>query len=404
MLLNLNRPNIRGIKKCRFCGYYNGNRSKSCKNQNCPQFLECARSINKRQSKLTLESSVDPITINTGDEVQYYSVRVSAGNCENSRNFVKIEESTIETDRNTVIICRTAVCYVDSCMKSVTNVANCRHIAECSNQSPKPKAKEMPVSQTKFLKFFSHLTEPERSDLWDYYYSTCSSTAVQQLRDNVFAVKAIPIPCGSDKENSREPNFPTTTGTNDFVHCELGQNFGGGPTFHCSCRGASPNNNLCQHILLLYSAIDGNCNLRNHFKMHLDVACKELDLHELDLLDLDWDLRADAYIDHMINEEFLMDQTLELEFNGDFEDILQAAEEILQNPSESQKKDAGQRRDEDKMSLSVSFDSILTSIIERMNCSFSSGGNDTSAQEFIFCVHNVRGGGEREREITWQSN
>lgn len=422
MLLNLNRPNVRGIKKCRFCGYYNGNRSKSCKNQNCPQFLEC--NVNNRLMKSTsknvplrMDSPIDPITIHTSDDVQYFSVRVAEKLSGNSRDFVKIEESTIETDRNTVIICRTAVCYVDSCMASATNFANCPHIVECTSQVAKGSASQVPIIRTKFLKFFSHLTEAERTELWDYY-ATCSTTAVQQLKGNLFVVKAN-WSCGN-KENSRGLNV--SPGLTDFVHCELGYDrnvvVGREPTFTCSCRKSV--SSLCHHILLLYSAIDGSGSLREQFKMHLDNTCKQLELHELDLFDLetnlsiDWDMKSDAFIDHMINEEILLDESLELEFMGDFGDFLQdpvEEENLLVKPDQQKKVVAAewQARDKDeksnlnlptataatvdKMSLSVSFDTILASIIERMNCNFngcsSSAEVDTSAEEFVFYVHNV---------------
>lgn len=396
MLLNLNRPNIRGIKKCRFCGYYNGNRSKSCKNENCPQFLECSRRSTKRVCRVE-ESPLDPITINSRDDVQYFSVRVAdKGTPGRFRSLVKIEESTIKTDSNTVIICRTAVCFVDSCMTSVTN---CRHIVECTGQRNKQMATGVPIIRTKFLKFFSHLTEAERNDLWDYYGASLS-TAVQQLRGNLFVVRC-PVPCGN-KENSGGLNV--TSGVTDFVHCEL-REMGRETRFSCSCQGTTTftgNNYLCHHLLLLYSAIDSDSCLREKFKSHLNAACYQLDLHELDLLEmegnlsLDWDLKADSFLEDMINEEILMDQSGELEFIGDIGDLLQETEEILLPANDKMEKNDCDGNGNlncrvDKMTLSVSFDTILTSIIERMNCNFNLAGSDTTTQEFVFYVHNVRG-------------
>lgn len=436
MLLNLNRPNIRGIKKCRSCGYYNGNRSKSCKNQNCPQFLECSRVAKKSQRNVTPESPIDPISISTKDDVQYFSVRVADKVTTSNpglRSFVKIEESTIETARNTVIICRTAVCYVDSCMTSVTNFANCKHIVECTSQCSgrqTQSATKVPVVRSKFLKFFSHLSEPERTELWDYY-STCSEHAVQQLKGNLFVVKA--IPCGN-KENSGGLNV--NAGIKEYVHCELGyRDLGRTPTFNCSCRGdratsvALEHSNLCHHVLLLYSAIDGSFSLRDQFKVHLDMVGERLDLHELDLFEesdliLDWDMKTDPFIENMINAEILLDQELELAFiddlrMSDFGDFLRETDDNFLKAEQKKDKSSEDRMQwqtdtvnlqpgsGDKMSLSVSFDTILTSIIERINCNFhawNSVGKDTSwaeEQEFVFYVHNVSGGGGA---MTSQSN
>lgn len=154
------------------------------------------------------------------------------------------------------------------------------------------------------------------------------------------------------------------------------------------------------------------------------MACKRLDLHELDLIDLesnlslDWDMKADQFIDHMISNEILLDQSLELEFIDDLGEFLRATDEdYLKSSSEQQQKKGSNNEGMvwqtgnndsnlcvgDRMSLSVSFDTILTSIIERMNCNFNacnSGENDTSAQEFVFYVHNVSGwASEQEYEI-----
>lgn len=410
MLLNLNRPNVRGIKKCRSCGLFNGNRSKSCKNQNCPQFLECNNSKWRRQTKnikYPLESPVDPIKLISHDkDVQYFSVKVAdklaAGNYL-SRSFVRIEERTIETDRNTVVICRTAVCNEATCTKSVSSLANCRHIVECLNQCKKA-ATVMPIMRSKFLRFFSHLTEAERIELWDYY-STCQG-AVQQLRNNLFVVKA--MQCG-DKENSGGLNVKA--GIREFVHCELGHKLmDREPVFRCSCTNYQTRNTqiLCHHILLLYSAIDGDSFAREQYKTHLDSACKKLDLHELDLFDLEmdlglnWDLKASEIINDMITEEILQGESLELsdqemEFIDDL--LVEDFDEFFKETDESV--DASQSNH--GMNLSVSFDTILTSIIERMNCNFAvcSGEsprpeketNVRQLDEFVFYVHNVSAGG-----------
>lgn len=405
MLLNLNRPNVRGIKKCHSCGLFNGNRSKSCKNQNCPQFLECNSKWKRptKNVKYPLESPADPIRLISQDkDLQYFSVKVAdkltTGNCL-SRSVVRIEERTIETDRNTVIICRTAVCYEATCMKSATSLANCRHIVECLSHCKKA-ATELPIMRSKFLRFFSHLTEGERIELWDYY-STCRG-AVQQLRNNVFVVKA--MHCG-DKENSGALNVKP--GINDFVHCELGhKTTGREPVFRCSCTKYQPTT-LCHHILLLYSAIDGDPIAREQFKMHLEFACKKLDLHELDLFDLgmdlglNWDLKASEIINDMITEEILQGESLELsdqemEFIDDL--LVEDFEEFFKDPNES----VVATHSNHGMNLSVSFDTILTSIIERMNCNFTLCSREGPRPEketnvrqddFVFYVHNVSAGG-----------
>ena len=332
-------------------------------------------------------SPVDPIALRTKDDVQYFSVRVQVDKVtqRETRNFVKIEESCIETDRNTVIICRTAVCFVDQCIKSVTNFANCQHIVQCQgSQGRKQSAAEVSLSHERFLKYFGHLSEPERSDLWDYY-GTCASHAVQQLRGSLFVVKT--MPCGN-KENSGGLNAVQGAVT-DYVHVDLGQV--DGPW--CSSCSSPCANNPCNHIILLYAALDGDVGLRTQFGGHLERACQQLDRQELDLfalengLTLDWDSKAEALIEHMINEEMLLDEALELEFIDDLpiSDFFPEQELEMRPPGVEEKMDQ-------EMNLSVSFDTILTSIIERMNCNFTAGAEE-APQEFVFYVHNVSVGG-----------
>lgn len=418
MLLNLNRPNIRGIKKCRFCGYYNGNRSKSCKNQNCIQFLECGRGKNK------YSSPVDPITIHSADEVQYFSVLVADGstprklNSAERRNFVKIEESTIKTNFNSVLMCRTAVCYLDSCLKSQTQMANCcTHISECLKVARKPvsSAVEVPIKETNFLKFFSHLGEAERNELWDYY-AVGLRNGVQRLKENWFVVKVMP---SGNKENSGG-GLNGNSGSSEYVHCKLGQKTAA-TTVECSCGGGRGSGGElkrpCQHLLLLCSAIDGCPILRDKFKLHLDSVCKELDLYALDLFELEnslalaWDTNANELIDHMISDDQLLEQSLEFELMDDLQitDLTDLSEILFEPQSpiksnteemqqhqqpENQQWDEYEASEKKSQNKDVSFDTILTSIVERINCNFnacgSSGEKDTSLQEFVFYVHNVR--------------
>lgn len=400
MLPNLNKPTVRGIKKCSYCGYYNGNRSKHCKNQNCTQFI-------KQNVGISRGASVDPILLRSDDDVQHYSVKVAGKHvdrCE-SRSFVQISEKSIQMGHESTSLPRIATCFADTCKydRNTDISANCKHVEECLRSCHLKVATELPLSQTKFLKFFSHVAEEVRTEAWQYC-SKSRSPIIQQLSDKLYVVK------GPGKRLESE-----------FYHCELSHKSTGGryPVFNCSCKRGTVLgpmkcdtngvvHDYCTHILMLYSAIDGHKTLKALFQSHLEVACAQLDLHELDLFDTSFhlDLKTEELINEMIDEGILLGQSLELsdcelEFVDDSLDHLELYEHIKLSEECSvldvmpvfQKplKRVGGKLDQsdvDEANLSVSFDSILTSVIERINNSMQSSGDDI-VHDFIFHVHNV---------------
>ncbi|XP_054714511.1 uncharacterized protein C2orf42 homolog isoform X2 [Uloborus diversus] len=115
---DLGRPTLRGVRKCPKCGTFNGTRGVSCKNKDCRLIFK-AKKENSR-------TEPDAVKINSGRNLQIYSVKISDG-IEEMRSFVHLPiiegiEALQDAAEVTVIKRSAAVCYAPSCRKPMEDI------------------------------------------------------------------------------------------------------------------------------------------------------------------------------------------------------------------------------------------------------------------------------------------
>jgi hypothetical protein len=162
------RSSLRGLKKCKECGLFNGQRSKSCKNKECPSYLP-PKSRAKKSSAVKLQSD--------GDST-YYSVKVKSNG--NSRNFVQITDKFLAEN----VISRTAVCFVESCQTSLEGVVNCVHQHEITEEGIE---EAVPLEIDKNVLEGMHISCEMKGQVLNYTKER-TTTACSRVTKTIFAI------------------------------------------------------------------------------------------------------------------------------------------------------------------------------------------------------------------------
>ncbi|CAI5783407.1 zf-tcix domain-containing protein [Podarcis lilfordi] len=179
-LSDLGKATLRGIRKCPRCGTYNGTRGLSCKNKTCGTIF---RYGTRKQA------GVDAVKINTGSDLQVYSVRQRDRGPE-YRCFVElgVSETTIQTVDGTIITqLSSGRCYVPSCLKAAAQgvVENqCQHIKLAVNCQA--EATPLPLKSS-VLNSLQASAETKQT-LWQLATES-TGPLVQRITKNILVVK-----------------------------------------------------------------------------------------------------------------------------------------------------------------------------------------------------------------------
>ncbi|XP_030562953.1 uncharacterized protein C2orf42 homolog [Drosophila novamexicana] len=234
-LKQIQRPTLRGLRKCASCGAINGSRALLCRNTTCPQ------------NKNVLDG-VQLVCRRAGCAI--YSVRTKERDPEaQPRNFVCIEDVTLSLQPNAAVVSSKAVCYVDACKAA----NDCRHIKACrEGHDQMPKAQVYTVSREVLWNL--NISLEQKQQLWQQYKSAEDREqlpAVQRLNATTFVVKcecSNTFPAGQLHVTALANGLSTKKGT-----------------YACACRKlkiiVEPDNSLvmqdeiCDHLLLVLAGI-----------------------------------------------------------------------------------------------------------------------------------------------------
>ncbi|XP_064549417.1 uncharacterized protein LOC135435993 isoform X2 [Drosophila montana] len=234
-LKQIQRPTLRGLRKCASCGAINGSRALLCRNTTCPQ------------NKNVLDG-VQLVCRRAGCAI--YSVRTKERDPEaQPRNFVCIEDVTLSLQPNAAVVSSKAVCYVDACKAD----NDCRHIKACrEGHDQMPKAQVYTVSREVLWNL--NISLEQKQQLWQQYKSAEDREqlpAVQRLNATTFVVKcecSNTFPAGQLHVTALANGLSTKKGT-----------------YACACRKlkiiVEPDNSLvmqdeiCDHLLLVLAGI-----------------------------------------------------------------------------------------------------------------------------------------------------
>lgn len=171
---------MRGLKKCKSCGHWNGIRALNCKNKTCKQ------TISLTNAKKPNDSAVEIVSFDSSNETKIYTVRAKERGSE-FRSFVKITDKTLSSDNDSYIISRNAICYVDTCKHDSNDInISCKHV----KSSTMPVSKGIVLKITQDVLFQMNLTNELKIELWDIYceYENVIPV-VQRISHSIFVVR-----------------------------------------------------------------------------------------------------------------------------------------------------------------------------------------------------------------------
>ncbi|XP_055371801.1 uncharacterized protein C2orf42 homolog isoform X2 [Condylostylus longicornis] len=243
------KPTMRGVKKCKFCGYYNGFRAKSCKNKGCFSFVD---NISRKNGW------IDPIELISNNDTKIFSVRVKERDL-TLRNFVEITDTTLlAEDDYTSIISRNAICFADTCKYDVRDLEIiCKHVKSTGICNQIATGIEIDRKIIDNLK----ISQNYKDVLWNMYNTNLSfAPPLQRLNNYTFAVqccKSISFPAG----RLHVVILPDGTSLNKLAS-----------RYQCTCKnlkGSSKFNkeyeHFCFHILFLLTGIMSSNSLQYEF-------------------------------------------------------------------------------------------------------------------------------------------
>lgn len=269
---------MRGLKKCKSCGHWNGIRAKNCKNKTCKQTISLTNAI-----KLN-DSAVEIVSYDLSIDTKIYTVRAKERGSQ-FRSFVKITDKTLSSDNDSYIISRNAICYVDTCKHDSNDInISCKHV-KCSSM---PCARGIVLKILQEVLFQMNLTNELKIELWNIYceYENVIPV-VQRISHSIFVVR-----CKVSLQ------FPE-----GLLHVYLNEKTEA--RYSCACKkkkiSLDPNDTYkithdrCNHMFLVLAAILSNESLKIEFE---NFVTKYSDLFG------DFHVNALILEDNFIDEDF----------------------------------------------------------------------------------------------------
>ena len=172
--MNINlikRPSARGLKKCKDCGLFNGQRAQSCKNEKCKSYKSKSKAKNPR-------NWIKAVKLHSNGESTYYSVRIKEKGPD-VRSFVKITDKFLAEN----VISRSAVCFVGSC-NSPEGAENCVHVQHISDDVEEAVRLEI----SKNVLDTMNISSETKGLIWDKKLNAGETPVCQRVAKYMFVV------------------------------------------------------------------------------------------------------------------------------------------------------------------------------------------------------------------------
>jgi len=185
--LGIGKPTMRGIRKCPKCGTVNGTRGKACKNKICGMVFRSVSEVKKVAG--------EACQLNTGTEMQIYSVRLARERGPDYRGFVQLplveglEPSSRLEGEAALLVQSASRCYVQQCPRAQIKDLEvlgegCSHILSCMSSTNKSLPVMLRHSAMNDLEIRSEF----KHDVYSFA-EHISGPLVQRVNKQVFVVK-----------------------------------------------------------------------------------------------------------------------------------------------------------------------------------------------------------------------